>query len=195
MKAYTFPNKLIRMVKIMCEDFECSVLEEEEQTRWLRSPLALNLNKDVSCQTSFSDWTMRRTTERHRNGIRWKFTSMFEDLDFADDIVLVSSKSVHIQNRTNRLVDNARKVGLQLNAQKCSVENEDTKRRQRNRIGREEVEDVEEFVYLGATVTNEGDGTEDIKERLSKTRGAYFNLRKIWNTRSIARNTKIKLHV
>ena len=27
-------------------------------------------------------------------------------------------------------------------------------------IGREEVEDVEEFVYLGATVTKEGGGTE-----------------------------------
>ena len=32
-------------------------------------------------------------------------------------------------------------------------------------IGREEVEDVEEFVYLGATVTNKGGGTADIKKR------------------------------
>ena len=60
-------------------------------------------------------------------------------------------------------------------------------------IGREEVEDVEEFVYLGTTVTKEGGGTEDIKKRLSKARGAFFNLKKIWNTRSIGRNTKIKL--
>ena len=30
-------------------------------------------------------------------------------------------------------------------------------------FGRAEVEDVEEFVYLGATVTKEGGGTEDIK--------------------------------
>ena len=31
-------------------------------------------------------------------------------------------------------------------------------------IGREEVEDVKEFVYLGMTVTKEDGGTEDIKE-------------------------------
>ena len=62
-------------------------------------------------------------------------------------------------------------------------------------IGREEVEDIEGFVYLGTTVTKEGGGTEDIKKRLSKARGAFFNLKKIWNTRSIGRNTKIKLKV
>ena len=28
MKAYGIPEKLIRMVKIMYEDFECSVLDE-----------------------------------------------------------------------------------------------------------------------------------------------------------------------
>ena len=68
-----------------------------------------------------------------------------------------------------------------------------TQREDKVMIGKEEVEDVEEFVYLGTTVTKEGGGTEDIKKRLSKARGAFFNLKKIWNTRSIGRNTKIKL--
>ena len=39
---------------------------------------------------------------------------MLEDLDFADDIVLVSSKHEHIQNKTNRLVHNAGRLGLYL---------------------------------------------------------------------------------
>ena len=34
------------------------------------------------------DWALRRTTERHRNGIRWNFTCFVEDLNFAEDIVL-----------------------------------------------------------------------------------------------------------
>ena len=36
MKAYDIPDKLIRMVKIMYDDFECSVLDEGEQTRWFK---------------------------------------------------------------------------------------------------------------------------------------------------------------
>ena len=42
-------------------------------------------------------------------------------------------------------------------------------------------------------MTKEGGGTEDIKKRLSKAQEAFYNLKKIWNTRSIGRNTKIKL--
>ena len=38
-------------------------------------------------------------------------------------------------------------------------------------------------------MTKDGGGKEDIK----KAQGAFFNLRKIWNTRSIGRNTKIKM--
>ena len=36
MKAYSIPDKLIRMVKIMYDDFECSVQEEGQQTRWFK---------------------------------------------------------------------------------------------------------------------------------------------------------------
>ena len=37
------------------------------------------------------DWVMRRTVGDGNNGIRWKFTLKLDDLDFADDIVLLSS--------------------------------------------------------------------------------------------------------
>ena len=36
MKAHSIPDTLIGMVKIMYDDFECSVLEEGEQTRWFK---------------------------------------------------------------------------------------------------------------------------------------------------------------
>ena len=195
MKAYGIPDKLITMVKIMYDDFECSVLDEGEQTRWFKITTGVKQGCVMSVFLFLLtvDWTMRRTTENHRNGIRWNFTSTLEDLDFADDIVLISSKYEHVQSKTNRLVDNTGRVGLKLNAQKCKGMRMNSRREDKVMIGREEVEDVEEFVYLGSTVTKEGGGTEDIKKRLSKAQGAFFNLRNIWNTRSIGRNTKIKL--
>ena len=144
MKAYSIPDKLIRMVKIMFDDFECSVLEEGEQTRWFKITTGVKQGCVMSGVLFLLtvDWTMRRTTERHRNGIRWNFTSMLEDLDFADDIVLVSSKNEHIQNKTNRLVHNAGRLGLKLNAQKCKVMRMNTVREDKVMIGREKVEDV-----------------------------------------------------
>ncbi|CAG2220119.1 Craniofacial development protein 2 [Mytilus edulis] len=42
------------------------------------------------------DWVMRKTTSDKKRGLTW---SMFEDLDFADDIPLLSSKQDHMKKR------------------------------------------------------------------------------------------------
>ena len=67
MKAYSIPDKLIRMVKSMYDDFECSVLEEDNKQDGLRSPLALN--KDVQCQASFSCLLLSGQCEEQQKGI------------------------------------------------------------------------------------------------------------------------------
>ena len=38
------------------------------------------------------------------------------------------------------------------------------------------LEDVEKFIYLGATVCKQGGGGEDINARLGKARGAFVKL-------------------
>ena len=110
---------------------------------------------------------MRRTTDRQRNGFIWNFTSMLEDLDFVDDIV--SSKYEHIQNETNRLVNNVGRVVLKLNAQKCKAMKMNMQRENKVMNGREEVENVREFVCIsGRDCDKEGGGREDIKKPLRK---------------------------
>ena len=37
------------------------------------------------------DWVIKRTVENSKNGIRWKLTRILDDLDFADDLALLSS--------------------------------------------------------------------------------------------------------
>ena len=48
---------------------------------------------------------------------------MLEDLDFADDIALLSSKFNDLHEKTGRLAEEAAscKVGLKRNAQKCKA--------------------------------------------------------------------------
>ena len=64
---------------------------------------------------------MNRTTEGRRTGIRWKLTSVLEDLDFADDIALLSFTYVDIEDKTSRLVEEAARVGLKINSKKSKV--------------------------------------------------------------------------
>ena len=53
------------------------------------------------------DWVMRHTVKEEGTGLRWKFTSKLEDLDFADDVALISSTQRHAQLKTIWLVENA----------------------------------------------------------------------------------------
>ena len=87
----------------MYDDFECSVLDEGEQTRSFKIATGVKQGCVMSGFLSLfaADWVMRRTTEEQRNGIKWKFTTTLEDLDFADDTVRVSTMYEHIQNKTD----------------------------------------------------------------------------------------------
>ena len=53
------------------------------------------------------DWITRKITADKRRGLRWKFTTALEDLDFADDIALLPSKFNDLRKKTGRLAEAA----------------------------------------------------------------------------------------
>ncbi|XP_033095680.1 uncharacterized protein LOC117100194 [Anneissia japonica] len=54
------------------------------------------------------DWTMKMATLREKEGIPWTLTRQLEDLDFADDICLISANQAQMQRKTDRVVKQAR---------------------------------------------------------------------------------------
>jgi len=66
------------------------------------------------------DFLMRRTVDGRDYGITWG-TEKLTDLDFADDIALISDSSVALQNMTTELQGNAVKVGLRINAERTKA--------------------------------------------------------------------------
>ena len=67
------------------------------------------------------DWVMRRSVDWARRAIRWKMTRMPEDLDFADDLALVSSTFTQIQMKIDRLNRNGKGTGLKISTKKTKV--------------------------------------------------------------------------
>ena len=110
---------------------------------------------------------MRRTVRQEENGIRWKLTSKLDDLDFADDVALLSSTKQQIQNKTTQMDEEARRVGLRINTQKTKTMRINARNQERIQINGQDIEEVEQFTYLGATVCKEGGGMKDLKNRLS----------------------------
>ena len=91
MAYYGIPDKLIRMVKLLYEAFECAVLEDGEESEWFRVTTGVKQGCTMSgfLFLLVIDFVMKRSVEREPTGIRWNFTTKLEDLDFADDLALL----------------------------------------------------------------------------------------------------------
>ncbi|KAH3746802.1 hypothetical protein DPMN_181218 [Dreissena polymorpha] len=55
---------------------------------------------------------MKTSTEQKRNGIRWNLWKQLEDLDFADDLALLSHTQQQMQERINMVANNSGRLGL-----------------------------------------------------------------------------------
>ena len=118
---------------------------------------------------------------------------MLEDLDFADDLALLSSSMKHLQSKTDSLIENAAKVGLKLNTKTCKMMIANSKNDEKLKVGDNEIEEVERFTYLGANVSNKGEITADIKKRIALASEQMKKLANVWNTSGITNRTKVIL--
>ena len=66
------------------------------------------------------DWVTRTAFDRKR-GIQWTFTTSVEDLDFADDLALLSHRIQDMKVKTRPLEVQGAKVGLKINATKTNA--------------------------------------------------------------------------
>ena len=64
---------------------------------------------------------MRNRTAGNKTWIGWNCTSKLEDLDFADDIALMSSCYTHTQTKTRQLNQFAARTGLRINKKKIQL--------------------------------------------------------------------------
>ncbi len=64
------------------------------------------------------DDVLRRPVDGKKRGILWKLTEHLEDIDYADDIVLLTHNFRDMQAKLNDLVEESQKVGLRVNIEK-----------------------------------------------------------------------------
>ena len=138
-------------------------------------------------------WVMRRSVNGARTGIRWKMTTMLEDLDFADNLALISCTFTQIQMKIDRLNRDGKGTGLNISTKKTKVMRINVHNNNAVVIDGQEVDDVDSFYCLGARITKHGGAEDDIKNHLGKAIGAFNKLAKIWRSGQLSKNTKIRI--
>ena len=61
-------------------------------------------------------------------------------------------------------------------------------------VAGEPVEQVSNFIYLGATISSDGKIDRDVDVRIQRANGGLHQLWKIWNSKTIKTSAKIRIY-
>ena len=100
--------------------------------------------------------------ENKTTGIKWLNNTTLEDLDFADDIALLSHSYNDQQIKTTSLSDIASQVGLLINSTKTKILKTLTSPNAITLNGND-IEKVNNFTYLGSYISYDENITKEVK--------------------------------
>ncbi|VDP07018.1 unnamed protein product [Schistosoma margrebowiei] len=116
-----------------------------------------------------------------------------DDLDFADDLALLSQTRQQMQEKMTSVAAASAAVSLNVHKGKSKILRYSTACTDPITIDGEDLEDVKTFTYLGSIIDDHGGSDADVKARIGKARAAYLQLRNIWNSKQLSSNTKMDL--
>ena len=198
LKIYGIPDKLVNKIQTMYRNSKCAVIDGIETSQWFDVKSEV---KQVGCVMSsllflivhVMDWIMTKTVENNNNGIRWNFTTVLEDIDFADDLALLSSTKTHIQKKVDRLNKHSKAIGMKTSIKKTKLMRYNAKDQTPVSIDGKDVEDADSFTYLGAIVNKTGGAEQHITARVGKARSSFNKLTKVWKSSQYSMRTKTRI--
>ena len=98
---------------------------------------------------------MHQATSDPQHGNPWN-TRHLTDLDFVDDLTLFGKNAKSLQSMTDKLASTATKVGLWISTKKTKVMSVREQQPMALKVNQQEAEEVENFTYLGSSITNKG---------------------------------------
>jgi len=116
----------------------------------------------------------------------------------ADDVNILGGSVDTVKKNAEALVGATKEIGLEVNAHKSNCvtvyRDQNAGRIQSMKVDNNSIERVEEFKYLGTTLTHQNSIQEDIKSRLKSGNACYYSVRNLLSSRLLSKNLKIKIY-
>lgn len=190
------PNKLINLIKAAYKDFSCKVSHQG----LMSEPIRVNQGVRQGCILSpllflitLDDVMDTVKSSNPQAGIQWKINERLCDIDYADDIALLSHQRQDMAQLLTSLNNAGQRVGLRINMSKTEEMRVNCTNMTPITIDSKPVKRTDKFCYLGSIITEKGGTHEDVNYRLSKAKAAFSTLIAIWKDKNLATTTKIRI--
>jgi len=127
-----------------------------------------------------------------------KLNGTHQLLAYVDDVNILAGSIHTLRENAEALVAATREIGLEVSADKTKYmvmsRDQNAGRIQSARIDNSTFERVEEFKYLGTTLTNQNSIAEEIKSRFRSGSACYHSVQKLLSSRLLSKNLEIKIY-
>ena len=122
LQHYGIPQKLINIIKAMYEKGGANVMYNGKLSRFFEVQTGVRQGCLLSPFLFLLaiDWIMKNSADG-RDGIQWTLNEHLNDLDYADDIGLLSTNRDQMQRKTDRVDNMSKKLGLHINIAKTKI--------------------------------------------------------------------------
>nr|KAG5687792.1 hypothetical protein BaRGS_017270 [Batillaria attramentaria] len=195
LRHYGVPGKIISLIQCTYKDMSFRIAHAGQ----LSESFEVKTGVRQGCLLSpflfllVIDWIMKTTTTGRKNGIQWTLWTQLDDLDFADDLALLSHSHSQMQDKTTCLEATSAGTGLKINRRKTELMKINTTANTPVTVGGEPIREVESFVYLGSVVDGQGGTDRNVTARIGKARAAMVMLKNIWASKVVSIRTKLRI--
>nr|KAG5708190.1 hypothetical protein BaRGS_021124 [Batillaria attramentaria] len=195
LRHYGVPGKIISLIRCTYQDMSCRIAHAGQSSESFEVKTGVR----QGCLLSpflfplVIDRIMKTTTAGRKNGIQWTLWVQLDDLDFADDLPLLSHSHSQMQAKTTCLEATSAETGLKINRRKTELMKINTTANTPVTVGGEPIREVESFVYLGSVVDGQGGTDRDVTARIGKARAAMVMLKNVWASKVVSIRTKLRI--
>ena len=122
-------------------------------------------------------------------------TVLIREMLYADDAALVTHTEDALQRQANRLADACKQFGLTISLKTINISAQDVSTAPSITIDNVKLDTVDEFTYLGSTISNNLSLDIELDRRLGKSNTIMARLTKrVWENTALTLHTKIRVY-
>ncbi|TAI94806.1 hypothetical protein DMA11_25140, partial [Marinilabiliaceae bacterium JC017] len=147
LRHYGVPQKIVNIIQNSYDGLHCKIVHGGRLTKSFKVKTGVR----QGCLLSpflfllVIDWIMKTSTSEGKRGIQWTSKMQLDDLDFADDLALLSQTQQQMQEKTNSVAAASAAIGLNIHKGKSKILRYNTECTKPITIDVEDLENVKTF--------------------------------------------------
>ena len=192
---YGIPDKYVNIFKALYRDSACCIRIGNKNTRMFNITTGVRQGCVLSTFLFLMvmDFIMKKAINNPTFGIEWG-TDRLADLDFADDVALLSRTLDGLQEMSDNIQEIGAKVGLRISSEKTKAMTIGQNEYPPVVINQRHIEYVDSFQYLGSYTSRDGDVEMETRTRIGKAASVFQKMSPVWKSGTISRDIKLRLY-